>query len=372
MGAAPGRIQTIAKALAAVASSGRADRRPLATVLPKVAGSTPSPDAVARSGGGTMELKVEPLPQAQNLSERGFWIALACAALLHGSLVVGLTRSAPRQLGERDGNPDAISVEFVEPSALSARALPQPAPPAPAVPAAPSTAVAPRPTEAAQGDPTPAPSEARADAPGPRPRLPSLEEKTASLPPTESPVDKESPAPKAAGAATDTGTPPLYEPPPSLFDPPSPALHPPSPPGVAAAKPAVPPPAPAPAKSKPNPQLSLQLDLPNNFAAPSGLSTAAVRPPDITRSGENDEFGRRVIRALRQTMPPPRGELGRVTVRFLLSTTGNLSELQLVRAATDAALTQSVVFAVRQSSFPIPPTGATLSDRTFLVTYIYN
>jgi TonB family protein len=102
------------------------------------------------------------------------------------------------------------------------------------------------------------------------------------------------------------------------------------------------------------------------------LSTAAVRPPDITRSGENDEFGRRVIRALRQTMPPARGEIGKVTVRLLLSPTGDLSELQLVRPAADAALTQSVVFAVRQSSFPFPPTGATRSDRTFLVTYIYN
>jgi len=320
-----------------------------------------------------MELKVEPLPQAQNLPERGFWIGLACAALLHGSLVVSLTRSAPRQLGERDGNPDAISVELVEPSALSARALPQPEPPAPAALAAPPAAVASRPTEAAPGDPTPAPSEARADTPAPRPKLPSLEElKGANPAPKESQADKEGPAPKEAKAAKDTGTPPLFDPPSPLSEPPSPALHPPSPPGVAAAKPAAPPPAQAPAKMKPNPQLSLQLDLPNNFAAPSGLSTATVRPPDITRSGENDEFGRRVIRALRQTMPPPRGELGRVTVRLLLSATGNLSELQLVRAATDAALTQSVVFAVRQSSFPIPPTGATLSDRTFLVTYIYN
>ena len=54
-------------------------------------------------------------------------------------------------------------------------------------------------------------------------------------------------------------------------------------------------------KTKTSPKLSLQLELPPNFVAPSGLSTAAVRPPDITRSGESDEFGRRVIRALRQT-----------------------------------------------------------------------
>ena len=131
---------------------------------------------------------------------------------------------------------------------------------------------------------------------------------------------------------------------------------------------------PSPDKSRPtaNPKLALQLDLPPNFAAPSGLSTAAVRPPDITRSGENDEFGRRVIRALRQTMPAARGELGRVTVRLLLSPTGDLMEVQLVRPAADPILTQNVVFAVKQSSFPIPPAGATRSDRTFLVTYIYN
>jgi len=51
------------------------------------------------------------------------------------------------------------------------------------------------------------------------------------------------------------------------------------------------------------------------------------------RSGENDEFGRGVIRALRQTMPSPNGQLGRVTVKLLLSNTGNLAEVQLVRSA---------------------------------------
>jgi protein TonB len=290
-----------------------------------------------------MELKVYRFPYPQNLPERRFWIGLACAALIHASLVVGLGRSQPRQLGERDGSPDAISVELVDPSALIGPSG-RPTPPEPAAQAAaPAAAPASVPARAAQTAPTPTLAEAPASPPGPSFTPPSFEDlETASLPPKEAASPQELTTPPGASSP---------------------------PPPAAAAK--APMPGQATAKPKPNPQLSLQLDLPTDFAAPSGLSTAAVRPPDITRSGENDEFGRRVIRALRQTMPPARGELGRVTVRLLLSATGDLSELQLVRAA-DPSLTQSVVFAVKQSSFPIPPTGATRSDRTFLVTYIYN
>jgi protein TonB len=297
-----------------------------------------------------MELKVHRFAYPQNLPERRFWIGLACVALIHASLVVGLGRSQPRQLGEHDGNPDAISVELIDPSALSGPSG-RPTPPAPAAQAAaPAAAAAPVPAGAAQAVPTSTLPEAPASSPAPSVTPPSIEDlNTASLPP------KVSAAPKEAASPKDMATPP--------------GANLPAPP-AAAAKAAMP--GQAAAKPKPNPQLSLQLDLPPDFAAPSGLSTAAVRPPDITRSGENDEFGRRVIRALRQTMPPARGELGRVTVRLLLSATGDLSELQLVRAAADPSLTQSVVFAVKQSNFPIPPTGATRSDRTFLVTYIYN
>ena len=71
-------------------------------------------------------------------------------------------------------------------------------------------------------------------------------------------------------------------------------------------------------------------------------------------------------------MPSPAGQLGRVTVKLLLSNNGNLVEVQLIRGAGIPGLDQSVVFAVKQASFPIPPGGSTLVDRTFLVTYIYN
>src|SRR5262245_60237028 len=75
-----------------------------------------------------MELQPQLYPYARNLSERRFWIGLACVALLHAGMVVGVGRSAPRHLGERDGDPDAISVEFVDPLALrGASAEPGPA-----------------------------------------------------------------------------------------------------------------------------------------------------------------------------------------------------------------------------------------------------
>jgi len=63
--------------------------------------------------------------------------------------------------------------------------------------------------------------------------------------------------------------------------------------------------------------------------------------------------------------------LSQVTVRLLLSETGNLVEVRLVRSGGDPILDQNVVFAVKQSNFPIPPVGSTILDRTFMVTYVY-
>jgi outer membrane biosynthesis protein TonB len=242
---------------------------------------------------------------------------LSCAALVHAGLILEISRSSGRRMGERTGAPDALSVELVDAAQLKSRST---IPLQQESPAADSG-------QAAQSPPSP---------PAPPPTPPPAPEARRV---TELPIDKL--APELAAPA-----PPAHKP------------------SEATPKPKT--------KHHPEHKSALLLDLPDNFAAPPGRSTAAVRPPDITRSGENDEFGRAVIRALRQTMPAPRGELGRVTVRLLLSDSGNLAELEVVRAANDPILTQSIVFAVRQSSFPIPPVGSTRSDRSFLVTYIYN
>jgi periplasmic protein TonB len=253
-------------------------------------------------------------------SERTFWLALSLAALVHAGLIFEISRASPRIRGEQNGAPDSLTVELVDAAQLRSKStMPLRAEAAPADAASP-----------AESSPTPA--DALVAAP------PQPDERKI----TEQPIDKK---------ALEAVSPPDQAPKQS----------------EAARKP----------KDKPAPEQkhsSLQLDMPADFMGPSGSGrfTAATRPPDITRSGENDEFGRGVIRALRQTMPGPRGETGRVTVRLLLSETGNLAELLLIRGANDPVLTQSVVFAVRQSSFPIPPVGSTPSDRTFLVTYVYN
>ena len=99
------------------------------------------------------------------------------------------------------------------------------------------------------------------------------------------------------------------------------------------------------------------------------FASAVMRPPGVTR------WARRRLRARRHPRPaaddagPDRP--GRVTIRLLLSDTGDLRDLQLIRSGGDPIIDQNVVFAARQSSFPLPPVGATSSDRTFLVTYVY-
>jgi protein TonB len=237
---------------------------------------------------------------------RRFWIGVAVMATLHAALIAGFIRSAPRYLGEPEGDQTGFSVELVDAADLASA----------------SAMRAMQPSTPGSAPPPSAPSEA---APWPEP-------KTAAVPP----VEADTPSPQA-------------QPPDS-----SPA---------------------PPAKSQPMPSLdlspSLRFDLPDGAVIPGNRHTAVMRPPNVTRSRENAEFGRGVIRALYKTMPVSPDTLARVTVRLLLSETGNLTHLQLVRSSGDPILDQNVMFAARQSSFPIPPAGSTVPDRTFLVTYIY-
>jgi protein TonB len=255
-------------------------------------------------------------PVGLKADSRRFWIGVAVMAALHAALIAGFVRSAPRYLGEPEGSQSGISVELVDAADLASASTVHPVEPP----------TADRPRSAPLPPPSPVPHDA---APWPEP-------KTAVVPPIE--ADNASP---------------LAPPPARKDSPPAP-----------------------PAKSQPMPSLdlapSLRFDLPDSAVIPgSRYPPAVTRPPNVTRSRENSEFGRGVIRALHKTMPVAGDTVARVTVRLFLSETGNLTQLQLVRSSGDPILDQNVMFAARQSSFPIPPAGATLADRTFLVTYIY-
>ena len=254
-------------------------------------------------------------PAALRAESRKFWIGATCAAVLHAALILGFAMSSDRRIGETDGSSTGISVELVDATDLLSKAR-----------------------TLSSSDPSPA-EQGNVVSPPPRPAVaPSppraVEPQTAAAPPVE--VEK-----------------------PSSLSPPAPAKK--------ESAPA--------AKPKPSPLLEpsppLQFDLPDAALALRGRSAAATRPPGITRSGENAEFGRRVIRALRETMPRSPDTSGRVAVRLFLSETGNLTDIQLVRSGGDPILDQNVMFSARQTNFPIPPAGSTLTDRTFLIIYIY-
>lgn len=257
---------------------------------------------------------------ARRAQERRFWIWVACAAVLHAALFIGVGRSSlSSHRGVPDASPKGISVELVDAADLTSRnsvSMPADNPPAPP----PSAAQSPQPpTEAAP----PAPREPEPPPPVPKKDL-AIEKAPEQPSPTEQPrkQTKSPPAPPTKSAPA------------------------------------------------PQPRDPLELSLPDAALAPPGRSTAFARPAGITRSGENDEFGRGVIRALRRTMPGS-DRMGQVTIRLFLSETGNIVDVRLVRSSGDGLMDQNVVFAARQASFPIPPAGATPVDRTFLVTYVY-
>lgn len=110
-------------------------------------------------------------------------------------------------------------------------------------------------------------------------------------------------------------------------------------------------------------------DLAKPAASPG--SSAVQRPPGITRSGENDEFARNVIRALQKTMPRQEGQFGRVTARIVVPENSSPADVKVLKSSGNSDLDSNVIFAARQTAYPLPPKNSTVADRTFIVTYVY-
>ena len=292
---------------------------------------------------------------------------LLVATLLHAAVIVAFVaemKHSARIMGERDGDPNAITVDVTDGDTLAmltqlggqqASAQQSNAQPSSAQSAAaqtqlrqtePPTPEPPRPEPPQPARQQPAPSAAPKSASKAQADTDSLEKDALAMLPLKVP------APGSGGETAKE----QQAAPPKKQDQPAPKKQ-------------------ETAKASQRTTSGLDLSAPSSAMSPDmfmGPQSAGMsRPANITRSGENDDFGRGVIRALRATMPLPRGALGRVTVRFLLTERGNLQELRVLESNTDPILTQSVAFAVRQSSFPIPPMRSTVADRTFVVTYLY-
>ena len=312
----------------------------------------------------------ERLVELVKSNERRFWLALGCALVVHLSLLIGVVRQLPKQMGEATGQPDGISVELIDKADLEAKntfaedaagAAAKPVPP----PKLASRPPPPQPTPAPKEPPPPEADDAHEDTPE---KAPDKAPEKASEKAAEKAAEKANPW-AAQVEAPNVASPPAESEQLKLSDLPlkippkkqQAAEHTPPQPKKPLEKP----------PEKTQDKLALNFDLPPQAFAPGATGAAVMRPPGITRSGENDEFGRGVIRALRRTMPTSK-MLGQVTVRFLLSETGNLLDVRVVSPSRDPVFDQNIVFSVRQASFPIPPQGSNTADRMFQVTYIYH
>ena len=123
--------------------------------------------------GGPPRPRLRSVPALRPESRR-FWVGLGCAALLHAMLIAGAFRAAPRIMGEKDGNPEGVSVEVIDEAdyrsrtSVPPREQPPPAPPQQAAPPAPPPQPPQPPAEAATEPapaPAPAPAQKKATAP---------------------------------------------------------------------------------------------------------------------------------------------------------------------------------------------------------------
>ncbi len=270
---------------------------------------------------------------ALKLERRRFALAVALVAVVHAALILGVGRSsAPplRVMGDKAGSREGISVELVDAADLESKSSVNPEPVG-QQPNAPTDTPPPQPAPPRQAEPAPAPAPAPAPTKAEAPRkaattTSAIDRPSLELPTEPGPQPQAKPKPRREPAEK---LPPVLERDPLQWT-----------------MPAVP------------------------QYVPGGRAAAWSRPAGITRSGENDDFGRGVIYALRRTMPRA-DRPGRVTIRLVLNERGNIQDLQLIRSGGDPLMDQNVMFAARQSSFPLPPLGATLADRSFLVTYVY-
>lgn len=264
-------------------------------------------------------------------SKRALYIALAVALLLHLAVLTPfMLRPAPspedvRRLGMEQGAPENLNVSLISEAdlkRLSSDPFRQEAPPTPA----PADASAP----ATEPQETPEPPQKEPEKPQEAPA------KEASAAETAAPDQK----------ADDNKSPP--------FDPNS---------FIAQA----------------SEQFGLQLKQAvkqsearheeARHVAHQGGNVKSFRP-GATHLGKSDEWERKVIWALSATKPMGNGKWGSAVVTFVVSDSGQVQGLRLIKSSGDNWLDQGALLAVRQARMPAPPQGLPAGDRMFNIEYI--
>jgi len=92
--------------------------------------------------------------------------------------------------------------------------------------------------------------------------------------------------------------------------------------------------------------------------------------PGATHQGKSDEWERKVIWALSATKPMGNGKWGSAIVTFVVSETGQVQGLRLIKTSGDNWLDQGALLAVKQARMPAPPPGLPVGDRAFNIEYI--
>ena len=251
-----------------------------------------STDAIVLTADRTHAMSLAARTRRQPL----FWIALVCAAIVHAAFIVGLARTSPRTVGDPSGNANAIDVELVDASELQSSGF-----------------------AAKSGQPPPTPATRPVEPPQPEAAKP--EEAT----PPAKPELKTTIAPQPEEPQVTALPEPAAGPEPRVGDEEGEQTAPrPKPKPETKAKPES---KPQPQTAKPKP-LDLSVPLASPCRVPPARTKAPPRrpgPPASRASGENDRFGRDVIRALKKTMPPSYGTRGRVTIRIVLNARGNIA-----------------------------------------------
>ena len=112
--------------------------------------------------------------------------------------------------------------------------------------------------------------------------------------------------------------------------------------------------------------LSKELEAAQQAMAGPPKSASAAAP---AHKGKIDEFTRAVAQALARHKPQSPGGHGRVVVKFALSESGTPISVNVTQSSGDPRFDAVAADAVWSCSFPAPPPGTSLNDRTIDIEY---